>query len=38
MASLGLEFVVLDPAANTSGKDWLAVQRENLARLSVVGE
>jgi zinc transport system substrate-binding protein len=38
MASLGLEFVVLDPAANTSGKDWLAVQRENLVRLSVVGE
>ena len=38
MAALGLEFVVLDPAANTSGKDWLAVQRQNLARLSVVGE
>jgi zinc transport system substrate-binding protein len=38
MAALGLEFVVLDPAANTSGEDWLAVQRENLARLSAVGE
>ena len=38
MASLGLEFVVLDPAANTSGKDWLAVQRENIARLSAANK
>jgi zinc transport system substrate-binding protein len=38
MASLGLEFVVLDPAANISDTDWLAVQRENIARLSVVGQ
>jgi zinc transport system substrate-binding protein len=34
MRALGLAFVVLDPAANLAGKDWLSVQRENLQRLS----
>ncbi|MEH6570140.1 MAG: zinc ABC transporter substrate-binding protein [Halioglobus sp.] len=36
MAALGLAFVVVDPAANRSEKDWLSVQRENLERLSIV--
>jgi len=32
-----LPFVVVDPAANTSAKDWLSVQQDNLTRLSKVG-
>jgi zinc transport system substrate-binding protein len=34
LALLGLSFVVVDPAANTSERDWLAVQRGNVAALS----
>lgn len=36
MALMGLPYVVVDPAANISSKDWLSVQRENLVRLSSV--
>ena len=32
-----LPFVVVDPAANTSAKDWLSVQQDNLTRLSKIG-
>ena len=34
MRELGIDFVILDPAANSREKDWMAVQRENLAGLS----
>ena len=34
MREAGIEFVVLDPAANSGEKDWIAVQRENVARMS----
>lgn len=33
MAALGLDFVVIEPAANGSEREWLSVQRDNLARL-----
>jgi zinc transport system substrate-binding protein len=33
MIALGLPFVVINPAANRSKKDWLAMQRENQSRL-----
>jgi zinc transport system substrate-binding protein len=36
MALMGLPYVVVDPAANISSKDWLSVQRQNLVRLSSV--
>ena len=38
LALLGLSFVVVDPAANISERDWLSVQRGNLAALSRVGD
>ena len=34
MRDSGIKFVVLDPAANQHVKDWMALQRENLVRLS----
>lgn len=37
MAAQALPFVVVDPAANTSARDWLSVQQDNLTRLSNVG-
>lgn len=33
MSALGIEWVVLDPAANLAENDWLAVQKKNVARL-----
>jgi zinc transport system substrate-binding protein len=33
MANLGLAFVVIRPAANTSSKDWLGEQQDNIKRL-----
>jgi hypothetical protein len=38
LALLGLSFVVVDPAANISERDWLSVQRGNLAALSGVAD
>lgn len=38
LALLDLSFVVVDPAANISERDWLSVQRGNLAALSRVGD
>jgi len=37
MALQELPFVVVDPAASISARDWLSVQQDNLARLSKVG-
>ena len=37
-AQPNLSFVVVDPAANISERDWLSVQRGNLAALSRVGD
>ena len=34
MRDSGIEFVILDPAANQREKDWMTVQRENLVGLS----
>jgi len=38
LALIGLSFVVVDPAANTSEQDWLSVQRGNLAGLSKISD
>lgn len=38
MTAMGLEYAVVDPAANRGQRgDWLAVQRDNLRRLGAVG-
>jgi zinc transport system substrate-binding protein len=37
MTAMGLESVVIDPAANSVGQDWLSVQKANLQRLRAVG-
>ena len=34
MAQLGLAWVVIDPAANTSENDWLSVQEGNIRRMA----
>ena len=36
ISKMGISSIIIDPAANPAGRDWLTVQRENLTSLQLV--